>query len=282
MQVRVATADYFKTMQIPLTRGRLFDDRDRAGATPVVVITESAVRQFFPNEDPIGKKIRLWWGRGPGTPRAGGEVVGVIADVKDSGLAESDPPQIYLPYAQWPVQGMAVVLRTAIPAGSIGDAVRREVYAVDPALPVANVRTLDQIVARSISQPRFYTTLLAIFAGVALALAAIGIFGVLSYAVAQRTREIGIRMALGAQESTVLRLVVREALALAALGVAIGAVAAYYLSTMLGTMLFGIPPGDPATLAAVSALLLLVALAASYVPARRATRVDPVMALKAE
>jgi putative ABC transport system permease protein len=177
---------------------------------------------------------------------------------------------------------MSVVLKTAVPPESVADAARRAVYAIDPNLPAANVRTLDSIVAASISQPRFYMTLLSIFAGVALVLAAIGIFGVLSYAVAQRTREIGIRMALGAKGRTVLGLVVRQAVILAGAGVAIGTIAAYFMSKMLTSLLFAIEPGDPLTFAAVAGVLMGVALIASYVPALRATRVDPIVALRAE
>jgi putative ABC transport system permease protein len=188
-----------------------------------------------------------------------------------------------MPYRQWPVQGMSVVMKTSVPPSSIGEAVRREVYAVDPNMPVANMRTLEQIVARSISQPRFYTTLLAVFAAVALILAAIGIFGVLSYAVAQRTREIGIRMALGAQEATVRRLVVREAMALAIGGVAIGTVCAFFLSrSLVASLLFSTSPHDPLTFTAVAAMLTVVAFVSSYIPARRATRVDPMIALRAD
>ena len=282
IQVRVATPDYFKTIGIPLERGRMFNDLDRAGTQPVVLLTKAAVRQFFPNEDPIGKKITLGWGRGPGTPRAGGEVVGIIGDVKDAGLNEADPPQLYMPYRQWPVQGMSVVLKTSIPPASVIDAARREVYAVDASIPISNLRTLEQIVSRSISQPRFYMTLLAVFAGVALLLAAIGIFGVLSYAVAQRTREIGIRMALGARERTVVALVVRHAMILASAGVLIGVGAAFFLSRTLSTLLYDTTPRDPVTFASVAGLLLFVALFASYVPARRATRVDPIVALRTE
>jgi predicted permease len=283
MQIRVATADYFRTIGIPLKRGRYFTDEDKAAAPKVVLITQSAARQYFPNEDPLGKKITLGWGRGPGTARAGGEVVGIVGDVKDAGLDEVEPPQLYLPYPQWPVQGMSLVLKTAVPPSSIGEAARREVYAVDPNMPVANVRTLEQIVARSISQPRFYMTLLAVFAGVALVLAAIGIFGVLSYAVAQRTREIGIRMALGAQEGTVRRLVVRDAMTLALSGVGIGMACAFFLSrSLVASFLFSTSPQDPLTFTAVAAVLALVAFASSYVPARRATRVDPMIALRAD
>ena len=282
IQVRVATAEYFRTIGIPLERGRMFNDLDREGTQPVVLLTQAAVRQYFPNEDPIGKRITLGWGRGPGTPRAGGEVIGVIGDVKNAGLDEADPPQLYLPYRQWPVQSMSVVLKTSIPPASVTDAARREVYAVDDSIPISNLRTLEQIVSRSISQPRFYMTLLAIFASVALLLAAIGIFGVLSYAVSQRTREIGIRMALGARERTVVGLIVRHAMILACAGVVLGVFAAYFLSSTLSTLLYSTTPRDPLTFASVAGLLLLVALFASYIPARRATRVDPIVALRAE
>jgi putative ABC transport system permease protein len=283
MQIRVATPEYFQTIGIPLKRGRSFTEDDRPGSPPVVLITESAARQYFPNEDPIGKTVTLGWSRGKGTPRAGGEVVGIVGDVKEAGLDEAEPPQLYMPYRQWPVQSMSVVLKTAVPPATVADAARRAVYATDSNMPAANVRTLEQIVARSISQPRFYTTLLAIFAGLALVLAAIGIFGVLSYAVAQRTREIGIRMALGAQERTVLGLVVRQALLLAAAGVGIGVILALGLSrSLVSKMLFSTSPHDAATFVSVAALLGAVALVASYIPARRATRVDPIVALRAE
>jgi putative ABC transport system permease protein len=282
MEVRVATPGYFSTVGIPLKRGRGFTEADRAGTPRVVLITESAARQFFPNEDPIGKKIKLGWGRGPGKPRAGGEVVGIVGDVKEAGLDEPNPPQIYMPFRQWPVGFMSVVLKTATPPTSLADAAREEVYAVDSNLPVSNVRTLDEVVARSISQPRFYMLLLTIFAAVALLLAAIGIFGVLSYAVAQRTREIGIRMALGAQERTVISLVVREAMTLVMLGVVSGTIAALLLSRTMTRMLFSVTPTDPTTFASVAAALLVVALFASYLPARRATRVDPIVALRTE
>jgi putative ABC transport system permease protein len=210
-------------------------------------------------------------------------VIGVIGDVKDSGLAEPDPPQIYLPYTQWPVQAMSIVMKTAVPPGSLAEAARRAVYSLDGSLPVGSVRTLEEIVARSISQPRFYMTLLTLFAAVALMLAAIGIFGVLSYAVAQRTREIGIRMALGAHQSSVLGLIVREAMVMTTGGVVIGVIAAFLLTEWLvATLLFDTSPHDPATFIGVAITLALVALAAAYVPARRATRVDPIVALRAE
>jgi putative ABC transport system permease protein len=283
MQVRVATPGYFQTIGIPLKRGRFFSDSDRWGSPQVVLITEAAAKQYFPNEDPIGKRITLGWGRGENKPRAGGEVVGIIGDVKDAGLDEPDPPQIYLPYRQWPIGSMSFLLKTAVPPESVADPVRRTVYSMDGNLPVGNVRTLETLVARSISQPRFYMTLLTVFASVALALAAIGIFGVLSYAVAQRTREIGIRMALGAHQRTVVRLIVRDAMIMASVGVAIGTVAAFLLTEWLvAKLLFNTSPYDPATFTIVAVALAAVSLAAAYVPARRATRVDPIVALRAE
>jgi putative ABC transport system permease protein len=285
MEIRVASPAYFSTLGIPIKRGRGFIDRDTASSPRVVLITESAARRYFPNEDPIGKKITLGWGKrdkkGVRTS-AGGEVVGIVGDVKDAGLSEPDPPQLYMPLRQWPIGSMSIVVKTASAPASLTEAIRTQVYSVDPTVPVSNVRTLDEVVSRSISQPRFYMLLLGVFAVLALTLAAIGIFGVLSYAVSQRTREIGIRMALGAQGRTVVGLVVRQAMTLVAIGLAAGTIAARFLSQTLTKMLFGVGPTDPATFAAVAVLLAAVALLASYLPARRATRVDPIVALRAE
>jgi len=281
MQVRVATAGYFSTVGIPIKRGRAFTEDDKAGTPRVVVITETAARQYFPGEDPIGKTIQLGWGRGRGR-KAGGEVVGIVGDIKDAGLNEPNPPQIYLPLRQWPMPFMTVVLKTAVPPASLADAVRAEVYAVDPNLPLSNVSTLDAIVSKSISQQRFYMLLLVVFASIALLLAAIGIFGVLSYAVSQRTREIGIRMALGASGRTVVSLIVRQAMLLVVCGVAAGTIAALFVSQTMTKMLFSVTPTDPVTFGAVAAVLVGVALLASYLPARKATRVDPIVALRAE
>ena len=282
MQVRVATPGYFTAIGIPLKRGRFFTENDTASTPQVVLITESAARQFFSNEDPIGKTIELGWRRRGTKSRAGGQVVGIVGDVKSAGLNEPNPPHIYMPLRQWPVTSMTMILKTAVPPMALAEAVRREVYALDGNLPVSNLRTLDAIVAASISQQRFYMLLLTIFAAVALLLAAVGIFGVLSYAVSQRTREIGIRMALGAQGHSVITLVVRQALTLVACGVGAGLAFGLVLSQTMAKMLFDVTPTDPATYAAVSAVLAVVALMASYLPARRATRVDPIVALRAE
>jgi putative ABC transport system permease protein len=281
MQVRVATPDYFNDVGIPLTRGRGFTEDDKEGMPRVLLITESAARQYFPGEDPIGKSIVLGWGRGRGR-RAGGEVVGIVGDVKDAGLNEPNAPQVYLPYRQWPVSFMTVVVKTAVPPASLAGAARAQVSSIDPNLPLSNVATFDAVVAKSIAPQRFYMLMLAIFASVALVLAAIGIFGVLSYAVSQRTREIGIRMALGAPVSSVVRLIVRQAMVLVLCGVAAGTITGLFVSQAMIKMLFSVEPSDPATFASVAALLVAVALFASYLPARRATRVDPVVALRAE
>jgi predicted permease len=284
MEIRVATPEYFSTIGIPLVRGRLFSDADRPGSTPVVLITAAAARRFFPGEDPIGKTITLGWGKrvNGGRTAAGGQVVGIVGDVKDAGLGEANAPELYLPFRQWPIENMTVLVRTATPPASLADAIRAQVASLDPGLPVSNIRTLDDIVAKSISQPRFYMTLLTIFAAVALALAAIGIFGVLTYAVSQRTREIGIRMALGAREGSVVALVVSQAMGLVIIGLIIGLAAAALLAHTLTGMLFSVTPTDPLTFAAVGALLSAVALFATYVPARRASRVDPTIALRAD
>jgi putative ABC transport system permease protein len=282
MEVRVATPGYLSEMGIPLKRGRGFTDDDKAGTPRVVILTETSAQKFFPNEDPIGKTIKLGWGRGPGKPKAGGEVVGIVGDVKGSSLSEPNEPQIYLPYRQWPVDSMSVVMKTTTPPESLVAAVRQEVHAIDPNLPVSGIGTLEKIISESISQPRFYMMLLAIFASVALLLAAIGIFGVLSYAVSQRTREIGIRMALGAPGRTVVGLIVRQAMVLVASGVAAGTIAALLVSKTITKMLFSVAPTDPVTFGSVAAVLVAVALFASYLPARRATRVDPIVALRAE
>ncbi len=281
MEIRAATPEYFRTMGIPVRRGRALGRGDVAGAPQVVVISEAAVRRHFPGEDPLGKFITLGWGRGEG-PKVGGEVVGVVGDVKDLGLAEENPPELYVPYAQVPIQTMDVVVRTQVVPRSLVPSVERTVRELDPELPLAQVATLDEIVAHSISEPRFYMVLLGAFASMAVFLAALGIFGVLSYAVVQRAREIGIRVALGAHPRDVVRMVLTQAAGLAALGVLAGMAGALALSRVMASLLFELSPTDPSTLAATATLLAAVALLASYLPARRATRVDPLIALRSE
>jgi predicted permease len=282
IETRVASAGYFEAMGIPILRGRGIERGDSARSRRVAVISESAARRFFPDEDPLGRTITLGWGQGEGSPKPGGEIVGIVGDVKEAGLAEENPPEIYLPHAQTPVPSMDVLLRTSVDPMSLGPSAAALVRGLDAELPVARMRTLDDVVARSISEPRFYMVLLGAFAGTALLLAALGIFGVMSYAVVQRSREIGIRVALGAHPAHLRRMVLGQALLLAAAGVGAGLLGALGLSRAIRSLLFELSPTDPATLAGVAALLMAVALLASYLPARRATRVDPLVALRSE
>ena len=282
MEARVATPEYFRAMGIPVLRGRSFEARDGAGGPPVAVISEAAARKYFPDEDPLGRFITLGWGRGEGKPNVGGEIVGIVGDVKDRGLAQEKSPEIYVPYAQVPTETMDVVLRTHVAPRALVPAVEKVVRDLDPELPVARVATLDEVVARSISEPRFYMVLLGAFAAMAVFLAALGIFGVLSYSVVQRSREIGIRVALGAHPRDVLRMVLGHAATLALVGVLAGLAGALALSRAIGSLLFELSPTDPLTLGSMAVLLGAVALVASYLPARRATRVDPLIALRSE
>jgi putative ABC transport system permease protein len=281
MEVRVATPDYFRTLGIPLKRGRLFTNGDTAATSRVVVLSEAAAAKFFPNDDPIGKRIQMGWSR-EDESRAGGEVIGIVGDVKELGLDEEFPAEIYLPMRQWPVGRMTFVARTAVPPMSLAGEVTQAVQELDANLPVNEIRSVEDVVAESIAQPRFYMLLLGAFAAVALALAAIGIFGVMSYTVSQRTREIGIRMALGAPGGSVVSMVVRQSMLLAGAGLVVGVAAALALSRTMETLLFDMSPTDPITFASVTGVLGAVAFLASYLPARRAARVDPIEALRAE
>jgi putative ABC transport system permease protein len=282
METRVATPGYFATLGIPVVRGRSFQASDDATAPQVVLLSEAAVRRFFPGEEPLGKVLKIGLGRGEGKRKAGGEVVGIVGDVRDLGLAEELPAEVYLPYGQFQTGTLDMAVRTALSPRSLARSVEAVVGGLDPQLPVARLATLDEVVARSISEPRFYVVLLGAFAGTALLLAALGIFGVMSYAVVQRSREIGIRIALGAHPREVLRMVLGQALILAAAGVAIGLAGALAVSRAISGLLFDLSPTDPATLAAMAVALTLVAAVASYLPARRAMRVDPVIALRSE
>jgi putative ABC transport system permease protein len=251
-------------------------------APQVALLSESAVRKYFPTEDPLGRNIKIGWTFDEGRRRAGGTVVGVVGDVKDAGLDAAARPEIYLPYAQMGLEDMTIVVRGDLPASSLSRSVEDVVRDLDANLPIANMKTLDQIVSASVADRRFYMLLIGLFAAVALVLAAVGIFGVMSYAVTQQTREIGIRMALGADRRDVVRMVLRHAGLLILSGLVVGVGLALAAGRALSSMLFDLSPGDPATLAAVAALLATIALVASYLPARRATRIDPVIALRAE
>jgi putative ABC transport system permease protein len=275
LAVRRVTAGYFSTVGVPLRGGRLLSEGDGTRSAPVVLINEAAARRFFGEHDPLGAQLQLY-----GVPRT---IVGVVGNERTRGLSEGAPLTTYLPLAQAPsVDGAGVLLvRTAGDAAAAAAPVRDIIRERDPALAVFGLEPLDRTVSRSVADRRFAMLLVGLFASLALALAAIGVHGVLSYDVARRVREIGIRMALGAERGAVLRLIVGRALALAAIGVAIGSAGAFALSRTLSTLLFGVTSYDPATFAAAAGLLTLVALAAAAVPAWRAARVDPAAALRA-
>ncbi len=269
--------EYFRAMGIPLISGRGFTDHDRDNSQQVIIINDTMRRLFWPNEDPIGKHISI--AAEAGVSR---EIVGVVADVKHSSLDAESGLQIYEPYLQFPWSFMAIVARTAADPLSLAPAVRTEILAVDRAQPVYDVKTMAQIMGDSVSQPRLYMLLLGIFAAIALVLAAVGIYGVMNYSVNQRKHEIGIRMAIGAQPSDILKMIVGQGMLLASIGVAIGIIAAFFLGRIVEMLLFGVSGRDPMTFIGLPIVLVLVALVASYFPARRATRVDPVIALRAE
>jgi putative ABC transport system permease protein len=270
---RQVTASYFDTMGMPIVRGRGFEPRE---AAPSVVVNESFVKKFFPGEDPIGRRLLF----GQDLPPFA--IVGVVADARVRGAREAARIETFVPYWQLPEAGMNVVLKTAGDPALLANPLKGAVAAIDASVPVVGIATLESIVGDAIDQPRFVGVLAAAFAALALALAAIGIYGVMAYVVARRTTEIGVRMALGATRGEVFRLVVGDGLKLTGLGVAFGLAGSLAVARALSTLLFGVTPGDPVTLGGTAALLLLVATAACFVPARRATRVDPIVALRAD
>jgi putative ABC transport system permease protein len=275
---RGISPDYFKTLRMSLLRGRGVVERDGAAAPGVVVINESMARAFWQNEDPIGKRMSI---ARSGEPEWR-EVVGIVGDIRHRGLHIPPEPEMYVPYAQQPWQSFRLAIRTTGDPMRLSSAMRQAVWSMDREQPVTRVQTLEKIVAASHSETTFYATLLASFAGLALAMASIGIYGVLSYAVERRTREIGVRIALGAQRKDVLALVVSQGLKLALVGLALGIAAAWAVTRFIETLLYGVKPTDPAVFAGVSLLLLLVAGLASWLPARRATKLDPMTVLRHE
>jgi predicted permease len=275
---RIISPSYFRTMGIPLLKGREFTAQDnRQDAPHIVTVSDTLAKRLWPDEDPIGKRIRF----GHDEPFAR-EVVGVVGDVKRFGLEGAEDWATYVPYAQQPWTEMVIVARAASEPASLAGAIKAAVQAVDKDQPIHNAKTLDAIIANSTSQRRFNLLLLAVFAAVALILAAVGIYGVMSYSVTRRTHEIGIRMALGATPRDVLGMIVGQGLALASVGVGVGVAAAYGVTRVLESLLYGVSPTDPLTFAATALLLASVAVAASFIPARRATRVDPMVALRYE
>jgi hypothetical protein len=270
-------------MGIRVVKGRVFDARDRAGAPPAVVLSESAAERLWPGMDPLGHHVVIGTRLGQDKTRVGGEVVGVVADVRHYGPAKGTGPTLYAAHGQSPVDFFTVVARTREGApSSLLDLLRTDLAALDPELPMFRVRTLEQFAADAVAQPRLYMVLLAVFAGTAVLLAGLGLYGVLAQTVGQRTREIGIRMAVGAARHEVVMLVMSQGGRLGLLGIAFGLAGAALASRSLSGLLFGVAPLDLPTYAAVAATLLAIALFASWLPARRASRVDPVRALRAD
>jgi putative ABC transport system permease protein len=267
-------------MGIQLLQGRPLGAEDKADSPGVVVISETMARKYWPGEDAVGKRIAV------GRPKSPGDwltIVGVAKDVRQFGLDAASKPQQYLSYEQAGFfEPNDLVISTNVEPLSLAATVRKAVWEVDKDQPVSNIRTMADILSESVARQRFSMLLLGTFAAVALILAAVGIYGVMSYSVAQRTREIGLRMALGAQRSDVLKLVVGQGLKLVLIGVACGLVAAFILTRVMSSLLFGVSATDPATFITISLLLVSVAVLASYIPARRATKVDPMVALRYE
>ena len=271
------TPGYSRLLGIPLLRGRMFSGEDNDTAPPVVLVNESFARTFFPNQDPIGKRFRR---ARPNAPWV--TIIGVLADARTESLAQTSAPKIYFDLYQTGSKHLAIFLSGRLDPAALPSQVREQVQSVDPTLPVFDAQTLNDTVAASVSERRFSMQIVALFAFTALLLAAIGIYGVISYLVTERTHEIGIRLALGAEKSSILRMVLRQGLRLALAGAVLGLLGALVVSRLMSNLLFGIRPTDPATFLGVALLLLLVALAACYLPARRAIRVDPMLALRHE
>jgi predicted permease len=271
---RIVSPNYFRTLEIPLVQGRFFTAADKLDAPPVVIINRALAERYWPNESALGKRIRV-----PFTTPAISTIVGIVGDLRHRGLDQPAKPEFYVPVAQVPYSSVILAVRSSQDPSSFTSAIRREVQAIDPAQPIAHVRTLEQVVADSIAPRKLSVVLLAVFAGVALVLAAVGIYGVMSFLVVQRTHEIGVRMALGAQRSDVLRLVIFQAGALIAAGTLLGLIVALLSTSVLRSALYGTSALDLATFLVVTLTLTLVAFLASYIPAHRATRADPMIAL---
>jgi putative ABC transport system permease protein len=274
-----ASPRYFHVMGISLMRGRLFSEDDSASTPPVALISEALARRYFPGENPLGRQLIFGF---PPHGDVAREIVGVVADIHDVSIASNPGPMMYVPFAQVPFWGSEVVVRSSLGAAEIAAAIRTETHSIDKDLPVTDIESFPEAMHASVAEPRFRTMLLGLFSAIALLLAAIGIFGVISFSVSRRTREIGVRMALGATPASIRHLVLGESAKLVLFGLATGIPAALILTHFLSALLFGITPTDPLTFIAVALLLMLVALAAAYLPARRAIRIDPMAALRCE
>lgn len=276
-KVTSISPDYFRVVRIPLRHGRVFTAQDTAFSQPVAIVNWSLARILFGERDPVGQHISFVT-----SPKSWIDIVGVVSDTRNGALEAEPGPEIFVPYLQQPSYVMTFVLRTGINPNSLAGVLRNAVQEVDKSQPVFAVETMDQIIASLLAPRRFRMLLLGLFAMLALVLAAVGIFGVISYSAAQRAREIGVRMALGAQRSDVFRMIVGQGLKLAIVGVVIGIGGALALTRFLSSLLYGVKPTDPLTFIAVSLVLTAVALLACYIPARRAAKVDPMVALRHE
>jgi len=276
--VRVVEPDFMRTMRIPLLQGRMLNAADTEDRPQAILISDAMAKRIWPGENPIGKRLTLTF-----FPEKVREVVGVVGNVKQDGLDVTEPAAtLYLPMAQTPRAFMTIVLRVAAQSGDLALAIANPVHEIDREQPVNDVVTMDTVMADSIAHQRFNMLLLGTFAGLALLLAAIGLYSVLAYSVRRRVREIGVRMALGAQRMDVIRMILGQGVRLALIGVAIGVVAAFALTRLMASQLFQVSATDPLTFVGVAVVLVLVAIAACYIPARRASKVDPMVALRYE
>jgi predicted permease len=291
VQYRYAAPHYFKVLHVPLLRGRVFTEQDTGHAPLVMIINSAMAKKFWPSEDPIGQRITIGKGLGPEFEEPARQIVGVVGDIRDVGLDNDPPPLMYVPFGQIPSGFMALInnvlpttwlIRTTPAPLALVNSVRREFLAIDNNLPVAKVRTMEQVISDAMARQTFQMVLLAVFASIALLLAALGVYGVMSYAVEQRTHEVGIRLSLGAGSADMIRLVVGQGMRLGAIGVVCGLAAAFALTRLIEKMLFGVKATDPLTYAIVAAVLTAVALLATYIPAHRATKIDPGIALRYE
>ncbi len=282
------TPDWLRALGARVLRGRDFTEADALEAPGVVLINETLARRYFPNENPMGQRFKMGSKQPPlGATNVWGlpewsEIIGVVSDVKSLQPHPEAAPEVYQSYWQYPMQNPTILVRTTSDPAMLAEAIRRETKTVIPNLPPPLIRTMNDLLSETVAQPRLQTGLLSLFAGVALLLAAVGLYGVLAYAVTQRQREIGVRLALGAQQRDVLTLVIGQGMKLALAGVALGIVAALGLTRVIRSLLYDVKPTDPATFALVSLLLVAVALLASWLPARRAAKVDPMEALRYE
>jgi putative ABC transport system permease protein len=268
--------DYFKVMQAPLLRGRFFTEDDEDGKQPVAIVDETTARKYWPTRDPLGRLLRF----GPDPTQSRMTVVGIVKDIKNDGLDTDGVPHIYVPIYQSPDRDLSVVLRTSLPAKVLEPQIRHEIQSIDPGMPVFNVSSMNDVLDRSLASRRFSADVVGGFAGLALLLASIGIYGLLAYMVGQRSREIGLRMALGARRWDVLKLILSKGIVLAGVGIVVGVIVSAATASMMASLLYGVHPHDLLVFLAVPLLLFAVAVLASYIPARRATKVDPIVALR--